>query len=170
MGKSESVVHHGLQIRGLALEHVEVALESRTVVQGADCGGRLAEDLGPLEVVVVQGLSLEVAQQQDPEIGAVVDHLCADAGLRGGLGVVILALPVDAEEVAAHVAAAGHVHAVGCRDLDVAVGQAAGQFVELPRPPGQDGDLLEQRVELFVGERRHRFTLGRWHYAHVEYA
>ncbi len=74
----------------------------------------------------------------------------------------MLAVAVDAQHVGGGVGAAGHVHAVGGGDLDVAIGQTAGEFLQLPRPPCQHGDRLEQLVELGVGERwRHRPTLCR---------
>jgi len=122
-------------------------------MQRPDRGGSLDQDFGPLEVVVAQRLSVEIAQQQDPEVGSIVDDLCADACLLGGLGVVVFAIAVNAQHVGRGVDAAGDVHRVRSGDLDIAVGQAARQFLQLPRPPGEHGDLLEQFLETGVGGR-----------------
>ena len=120
----------------------------------------LGHHLGPLKVVVAQRLSVEVPQQQDAEIRAVVDDRRADAGPLGGPGVVVLRVAVDTQKIAAGVGAAGDIYAVGGGDLDVAIGQPAGEFLQLPRPSGHGRNLVQQRVELGVGQRkRHRFTV-----------
>ena len=106
-----------------------------------------------MKVVVAQRRSVEIPEQQNAQIGAVVDHRSPYARLFVGLGVVVLLVAVDTQEVATGVGAAGDVDPVRGGDLDVAVGQAAGQFLQLPRPPGQRGDLLEQVVELGVSEQ-----------------
>jgi hypothetical protein len=125
----ETVILDGFQIAGLALEHVEPAAEPRPRVQRPAPRGHLGNHSRALKVVVAQRRSVEIPQQQKTQIGAVVDHRSPNARLFGRLAVVVLPVAVDTQEVATGVGAAGDVDPVRGGDLDVAVGQAAGQFL-----------------------------------------
>ena len=107
----EAVVLDGFQVLGLAFEHVEPAAEARPGVQCAASRGHLGHHSRSLKVVVAQRLSVEKAQQQDAEIGSVVDHRRADARALGGDGVVVLVVAVDGQEVAGGVGATRDVDA-----------------------------------------------------------
>ncbi len=124
--------------------------ECRPLTPGRDPG----QHIGALQVGVGQGDALEEADQQDAQIRPVVDDRRADAGLAGRPAVVELVVAVDAQQVGVD-AAAGDVSPGRRGDLDVAVGQTAGEFLESAWLPGQGGQLLEQRVQFRVGEERH---------------
>ncbi len=94
-------------------------------MQALDAFGDPLENARALQVGIGQGDALEEADQQDAEIGPVVDDRCADAGLRGGLAVVVLVVAVDAQQVLGVDAAAGDVSPGRGGDLDVSVGQPA---------------------------------------------
>ena len=125
----EAIVQHGFQVWRLAFEHVEAAAKPRPGMQCPASRGHLRQHPRPLKIVVAQRLSVEVAQQQDAEIGAVVDHRCTDACALGGDGVVVLRVAVDGQEVGGGVGAARDVDAVRRGDLDVAIGQPAGEVL-----------------------------------------
>ena len=92
------LAHQG-EVARLAREHVEVAGEPRPGLQPADgVGDARARHAGAPIVSLVSALPGRKVMHQHAEVGAVVDDVRADAGLRGRPGVRVLRVPVDAEE------------------------------------------------------------------------
>ena len=118
-------------------EHVEVAGEPRAGVQLAAGLGDPGDVGGRLDVGVAEGASLDEAQDQQVVLGMVGDDRCADAGLRGGHGVVVLVVAVDGEEVTPAGPDPGDEGARAGGHLVVVIGQAAGELGDRARGAGE---------------------------------
>ena len=125
----------------------------------------LGHDAWALKVFVAQRLSVEIADQQNPQVGSVVDNGCAHPRLRSSPAVVLLLVPVDAKKGRGGVGEPSDVDASWCGDLDVAIGEAAGEILDLPRLPGDRGQLIEQCVQFRRVERERPSTDTRHTYS-----
>ena len=159
-GQSETAFPDDAQVAGLAFEHVEPAPKRRPPVQHPAPVRHPGEHVGLLKVGVGQGRALEEADQQDAQVGAIVDDRGPDAGPFGGPAVVVLAGAVDTEQCRCSQIAARDVGRRGRADLDVAIGQSAVQFLEPARLAGQGREFVEQPIQVRVVEERHAGVLA----------
>ena len=104
--------------------------------------GRLA-DVGRLVRAAV-----DPGHDEHAPPGQVVDDGRRHARLGRGEGVAVLGLPVDGQQVAVVVGQASDVAALRRRDLQVEVGQTAGQRLDGARPPREPGHLVEAGLDL----------------------
>ena len=122
------------------------------VNRGPACSRRQAsaarrEHAGVGEVGVLERLAREEGDHEHRQVGAVLDHLGADARLRGGAGVRGLGVAVDPEQGGVAVRPPhDQVEALGVvgDDVEVAVRQPAGQVGDAPGPPRQAGEAVQR--------------------------
>ena len=110
-----------------------------TAAQSAASGRRRpCHTLRPLKVVVAQRLTVQIAEQQDAEVGAVVDHRRADAACSAAL-VLWHSRSRSMPSMFDGCRAACDVNPVRGGDLDVAVRQPARQFLSCRGRPARAG-------------------------------
>jgi hypothetical protein len=131
-------------VAGLHGEHVELPDEPGPGVQPPAGVGDQPEDVGGVQVLVGEGAARQELDR-DALAGPVVHHGRPDAGGRGGHAVAVLGVAVDLQQLRAR-ARDAHDHNPRRRDdLEVAVGEAAGQVGHGPRVLRRDGDGVEER-------------------------
>ena len=146
----ESAVAHDGEVLGAHREHVEPAEEGRPGVQPAQGGGQAHRVRG--DVGVAPGATGQELDDHHPAALEVVDDGRSDACGRGCEGVGVLGVPVDSEQPGVR---RGDAHddvepAIGAHPV-VEVGQPTGQGRHVTPLPGEDGDAVEQRVEIGHG-------------------
>src|ERR1700709_101333 len=133
---------------------------SRKPITSRPRSGRLADTRGPppppAAPRAVAGAAPREADHQQAEVGTAREHRGAHARLSRRAGVRGLGLTVDVEVLGVVLAHADDVDAVGGGPLDVAVGQPAGEVLELAWPLRQDRDLREALVQLALGQGEDR--------------
>ena len=135
------------QVAPLDVEHVEVVAEPPARVQAAARLGDAAQVAGRGHVPRLQGPALEVADDQQAVLGAVLHDRRPGPGRGRGHRVAVLAVPVDRQQLAA-VGGDPRDEGAGRRGhLVVAVGQAAGQLADRAGLAGQAFRLVEEGVE-----------------------
>ena len=150
---------HCLQISGLEFEHVEPIAKPGPGMQSPTALGHPGQNLGSLKIGIGECGALEKAHQQDAQIRAVIDYGRTHPGLLRGPGVDVLVIAVDTQQVPASGTAPGDVGPGRGGDLHIAVGQATRQILDPAWLSGQYRELVEQCIQVRVGNRWHRPTL-----------
>ena len=91
----------GRVIRGLHLEHVEVADEPARPVQGRQAAAILRSMAGLRDVGVGQCPAFDEREHQDAVLRPVLDDRRADAGRGGEHRIAVLAVAVDRQQIRA---------------------------------------------------------------------
>src|SRR5215472_993976 len=138
---------HG-QVPALDGEHVEVVAEPGASVQPAARRGDARDVLFAGYVGRPERPALDVADDQQAVLGAVLDHRRAGPGGGRGQRVPVLAVPVDGQQLAAGSRDARDEGPVRGGHLVVAVGQPAGQLADRAGLAGQAVRLVEEGVEV----------------------
>ena len=98
------------------------------------------------QVLVREGPAVDVPHHEQPGVGDVLEHRRADARLRGGPRVEVLGRAVDREQLAPRLGDPDHDRAAGVTDLQVDVGQAAGEHLHRARLPAQARHVVKHAV------------------------
>ncbi len=150
----EAPLPHDLEVAAADGEHVEPPDERGSGVQPAQ-RGREPREVGA-DVGVLPRAPGQEPDDEDPATRQVPEDGRPDPGGRRGEGVRVLDVAVDPEQAAL---GRGDPHdgvdAVVGADPVVVVGQPTGQGRDVSPLPGEDGDVVEQVLELLhVGVRR----------------